>query len=131
MFPAEAAGDFWFEGYVSARIPLVEEGVADEGLVEAKGKVAERRDLVPRVGIIETDGATVAGGQKKDDGCKNGSGAKGHGGGDPVGHCGGQAGTVRHKEVRLKFLYKTTLIYKKTVKIRPGSLAGKRRKQEF
>ena len=61
MLPAEAAGYPGFEFDVLGGIPLVDEGVGDEGLVEAEGEVAECRHFVPGVGIVEADGATVTG----------------------------------------------------------------------
>jgi hypothetical protein len=102
MFPAEAAGYLRFEFDVLGGIPLVDEGVFDEGLVEPEGEVAQGRHFIFGVGVVEADGAAVTGFRK----------------GKAIrlrpGHRNGKnAGTFRHKEVRLKFLYKTTLIYKK------------------
>ena len=65
MFPPEAAGYLRFEFDVLCGIPLIDEGVGDKGLVEPEGEVTEWRHFIFGVGIVETDGAAVAG---EDDG---------------------------------------------------------------
>src|SRR5882757_4974681 len=73
MFPAETAGDGGFETDVLGRIPLVEQGIFDERLVEPEHEVAELRHFVAGIGIIQHHGMTITGRQKNNNhqGCQD------------------------------------------------------------
>jgi hypothetical protein len=74
MFPPEATGYPGFKIDILGRVPLVDQGIGDEGLIEPKAEVTECGHLVDGVGIVETNGAAVTG-------CNNGEGCKQHYGG--------------------------------------------------
>ena len=65
MFPAEAARYPGFEFDILRRVPLVDEGVRNKGLVETEGQVAECGDFVFGIGVVEADETTVTGEKKE------------------------------------------------------------------
>ena len=122
MFPTKAAGYLRFEFHILGRVPLVEHGVFDKRLVEPECEVAQNGYFIFGVGVVEANGAAITGQGEYD----------GHEGSDGQGHRNGrEAGSVRHKEVRLKFFDKTTLRYKKAIRNTLCYLGGKRQKREI
>ncbi len=65
MFPPEAARYPGLEFDIFRRVPLVDQGVRNKGLVETEGQVAERGDFVFGIGVVEADETAVTGEKKE------------------------------------------------------------------
>jgi hypothetical protein len=77
-FPAKPARDLRFEGDVLRRVPLLEQGILYQGLVELEDQIAECGDLVSGIGEFQAYHAAVTGIEKRDrkDECQDGGYAK-------------------------------------------------------
>src|SRR4029079_13227954 len=67
VFPTKFTGDGGFEADVFRRVPMVDQGVGDEGFVETEYEVSQRFHFIFGVGVFETYEIAVTGKNKHAD----------------------------------------------------------------